>query len=95
MLIQNKIHVSTAKEKCHTGNKDNSSHLQNRCTVCQQLLTGKESWLGKLFNMSFEGRYSKMWRFNIDELCMSAEVNFFKGFGENDTGTHTVLVVRV
>lgn len=43
----------------------------------------------KLFDISFKGRHSKTWRFNTEELCMSTEVNFFKGIGENGTGAHS------
>lgn len=48
----------------------------------------------KSLSTSFKGRHCKMWRFNIEELCMSTEVNFFKGTGENYIEVHTVLAIR-
>lgn len=57
------------------------------------------SWKGvmadKLFNISFKGRPSKMWRMNSEELPMKTELNFFKRMGENDTGAHTILVASM
>lgn len=57
------------------------------------------SWEGvmadKLFNISFKGTPSKMWRLNSEELHMRTELNFFNRMGENDTGTHTTLAARV
>lgn len=46
--------------------------------------------VGKLFDIRFKSRHSKIWKFNTEKLRMSTEVNFFKSIGENDTGTHTV-----
>lgn len=44
LFIWHKIHISSAKQKQHTGNKDFSSALQNGNTLCQKLPPEKESW---------------------------------------------------
>lgn len=44
LFIWHKIHISSVKQKWHTGNKDYSSHRQNGNALRQKLPPVKESW---------------------------------------------------
>lgn len=95
MFTWHKIHISTVKQKRHTGNKDYSSHLQNGNTVCQKLSAEKESWQTSYSTSALKADLARCGDWIVKNCIMRTELNFFNRMGENDTGAHTILVARV